>query len=135
MTHFRAIHPLPIYYLDLETIEKIRHKINLDSSERGYHYKGGIEFTLYQVQDFGEEIDERESIIRKADYLLYEIASNQYFICGNKRTGLLVASTFLSINNMYLSASDEQRYLMARAIASKSYDIEEVIDWIRQNLI
>lgn len=126
---------MPIYYLDLETIEKIRHKINLDSSERGYHYKGGVEFILYQVQDFGEELEEKNAIIRKAAYLLYEIASNQYFICGNKRTGLLVASTFLNINNMYLNAPDEQRYLTARAIASKSYDVEKVTDWIRQNLI
>ncbi len=126
---------MAIYYLDLETIEKIRQKINLESSETGYFYKGGVEFILYHVKDFGEELPEKDAILSKAAYLLYSISSNQYFVGGNKRTGLLVTSTFLNINNMHLNASEEDKYLISRAIASKSHSIESVINWIRQNLI
>jgi len=126
---------LVIYYLDIEIIENIRRKLNLPASETSYNYKGGIEFVLYHVKDVYEELPEREAIIGKAAYLLHSISSSQYFVCGNKRTGFLVACTFLNINNMHFNTSEEQKYLISRAVASPAYNIDNVRQILRQNLI
>ncbi|MGI0010066.1 MAG: hypothetical protein ACREAE_01545, partial [Nitrosopumilaceae archaeon] len=64
---------MAIYYLGIDDVERINHKL-VSKSEASYNYKGGIEFILSNVKRLYEELPEREAIIAKAAYLWHSIA-------------------------------------------------------------
>ena len=65
----------------------------------------------------------------------FGIAKNHPFIDGNKRTGLVVARTFLKINGADISASQDEKYATFLRLAEGSLSEEELAEWIRQKLV
>jgi death-on-curing protein len=64
----------------------------------------------------------------------FGIAKNHPFVDGNKRTALVAARTFLSLNDYDLIATKEDKYLTFISLADGSLSEEELADWIRAHL-
>lgn len=70
----------------------------------------------------------------KAARLGYGIIQNHPFIDGNKRIGLLVMLTFLELNNIYLSYTDNELVDVGHTLASKSDAGHRYLhDWINSH--
>jgi len=124
---------MTIFYLNIKDVKKINRKI-VPRSEAGFNYQGGIEFILSNVKDLYEDLPERESIIGKTAYLWHSIASNQYLVSGNKRTGFVVAEVFLRINNLRLTMSEDNKFLVSHAISNNIFTVDIVRQWITKSL-
>lgn len=112
-------------YLSKDQLTEINNSI-VPPSEQGFLYEGGIDFVVYGVEDKYEELPLREAIIGKAAYLWFQIASNQYFIHGNKRTAFITADVFLRINELTLNATEDEKHLISSAIARALFSVENV---------
>ena len=64
----------------------------------------------------------------------FGIAKNHPFIDGNKRTALVVARTFLLLNEFSLNASQEEKYLTFLKLAEGNLSEEELAAWNRETI-
>jgi death on curing protein len=76
----------------------------------------------------GEEL--YPSPYEKATAILESIILNHPFIDGNKRTGFLLAATFLLENNIELTASEDERYNFIIKISTGVFRFDEIINWL-----
>jgi len=65
----------------------------------------------------------------------FGIIKNHPFVDGNKRTAYVVCRTFLKLNGRDIVASEADKYGMFLAIADGSRDEEQLVEWIRANLV
>jgi death-on-curing protein len=65
----------------------------------------------------------------------FGIAKNHPFIDGNKRTALVVARTFLKINDVDISANQDEKYTTFLKLAEGALSEEELAEWIRKKLV
>ena len=72
-------------------------------------------------------------VSRLAAAYAFGIAANHPFIDGNERTAFVVASTFLRLAGMKLTASPEERVVMFFRLAAGEIDEEAIADWFRIN--
>lgn len=61
------------------------------------------------------------------------IVANHPFIDGNKRTGLLAAVAFLSLNGYSFSADEADIVTMIETLAAGGVEIESLSDWFAGN--
>jgi len=61
------------------------------------------------------------------------IILNHPFLDGNKRTGFMLAATFLEINGMEFSATEESVIEKTLALASGKLKQARYAEWLRQN--
>jgi death-on-curing protein len=61
----------------------------------------------------------------------YGIARNHPFLDGNKRTALAVSETFLELNGVALTASDQEAVITFLALAAGEFTEEALADWFR----
>jgi death on curing protein len=117
--------------------------INKDmiSSFGGIYYEGiyniknnnSLEYTLSapMLEFFGEE--RYQSIFDKAAAYLFFIIKDHIFCDGNKRTGMVVAFTFLDINGIEVSDKVSQKRIVSYAerIASCKPTIDNISKWLK----
>ena len=63
----------------------------------------------------------------------YSIARNHPFIDGNKRTALVVSFTFLYVNGLKMTTSQEENVICFMALAASERSEAELAAWFRQN--
>lgn len=63
----------------------------------------------------------------------FGLAKNHPFVDGNKRVAFAVTETFLALNGVILSATDEDCVTTILQLASVDNDETEFVDWIRGN--
>ena len=61
------------------------------------------------------------------------LVSNHAFVDGNKRIGLLVMLSFLEINGIHLSYTDEELIEIGLALAEGTMKYEELLNWINSH--
>jgi len=61
------------------------------------------------------------------------IVRNHPFVDGNKRTGFMVAATFLELNGMVFNATEESVVERTLALAAGSLDQTEYAAWMKAN--
>ena len=61
------------------------------------------------------------------------IVRNHPFIDGNKRTGVVLAETFLMVNGFVVTGSDEDIYSLTILLAENRLDEAELAVWYRGN--
>ena len=66
----------------------------------------------------------------KAARLGHSLVSNHSFKDGNKRIGLLAMLTFLSVNGIEISCTDEEIVETGLALASGLMDYDNLLRWI-----
>ena len=63
----------------------------------------------------------------------FGIVKNHPFIDGNKRAGFVAAYTFLGINGIDFTASEEEAVIFTRGLAAGVVTIEEYALWLRKS--
>ena len=61
------------------------------------------------------------------------VVRNHPFVDGNKRTGFMLAATFLEVNGWELTASEESVVEMTRGLAAGSVSEEDYRIWLEEN--
>jgi death-on-curing protein len=70
------------------------------------------------------------SLTRMAAAYASGIAANHPFIDGNKRTALVTAFTFLEINGVEISATQEDTYLTFWLLAQRKLSEKALVAWL-----
>lgn len=73
------------------------------------------------------------SLAQLAAAYAFGIVRNHPFLDGNKRTGLLIAFTFLELNGMDMRASEEDAYEVFMALAAGKMDEATLAEWLQKN--
>ena len=73
-----------------------------------------------------------KGVFLKAAVLLEAVTNYHVFVDGNKRTGLIAAGRFLSLNKYELVASNKELETIVLAVANKKMDSKEVAAWLKK---
>ncbi|GAB3937198.1 type II toxin-antitoxin system death-on-curing family toxin [Larkinella terrae] len=71
--------------------------------------------------------------IEKAAAIIESIVKNHPFVDGNKRTGYVLMEIMLRTNNLFISASQEERYSFVIQIATGELNYDGIVSWIKKN--
>ena len=72
------------------------------------------------------------NIFEMAAAYLFHIVKNHPFMDGNKRTGIVSALIFLSINEIEIETSNKELELMVIAVASGKMNKTEISKWFEK---
>jgi death-on-curing protein len=88
----------------------------------GLRDRGLLESAVAQAQmAFGGEFV-HQGLFAMAGAYLFHIVSNHAFVDGNKRTGLLAATTFLTLNGVSIQRGSEALYELTIGVAEGRVD-------------
>ena len=73
-----------------------------------------------------------EDMARLAAAYAYGICNNHGFMDGNKRTALVTAELFLTLNGYELTATDSDCVIMMLSVADGTTEEEELTEWVRE---
>ena len=117
--------------LSKEQVIKIHNMlISQTGGSDGIRDEGLLESALnapFQTFD-GEYI--YRTIKAKAAKLGYFLVKNHPFIEGNKKIGILVMITFLEINGVEVTCTDEELITLGLGLADGTIDDEDLLNWI-----
>lgn len=71
----------------------------------------------------------------KAARLGYALISNHAFVDGNKRIGMYVMLTFLEVNGIYMSCTNDEVVEMGLGLADGSIGYDALLKWMREHRI
>ncbi|RRB02618.1 type II toxin-antitoxin system death-on-curing family toxin [Larkinella rosea] len=71
--------------------------------------------------------------VEKAAAIIESIVKNHPFVDGNKRTGYVLMEIILRTNNLFISASQQERYSFVIQIATGELDYDGIVSWIKNN--
>ena len=71
----------------------------------------------------------------KGARLGYALISNHAFVDGNKRIGVYIMLTFLEVNGIRLTCSDEELVQIGLSVADGSMGYEQLLAWVREHRI
>lgn len=67
----------------------------------------------------------------KGAKLGYSLVGNHAFVDGNKRIGIMVMLSFLEINGIHLSYTDDELIELGLGLASDKISYEDLLTWIK----
>lgn len=76
---------------------------------------------------------EKADLFRLAASYAFGITKNHPFIDGNKRVGLVCAYSFLRMNGIELTATEEETVIVMTGVADGSVDESTLASWIKTN--
>ena len=93
---------------------------------------GAIQSAIARPQSsFGGE-DLYSDTFQKAAVLFHSLIFNHGFIDGNKRTAMVSASRFLSINGYELDVNQKEFFSFPLKVVKEKLSIEEISKWFRK---
>ena len=124
-------------WLDIDDICAIHGEILAESGGTpGILNKGGLESTLNKPQNlyyYGDDV----SLYKLAASYGYGLVKNHCFVDGNKRIALIAVYTFLAINGIELTASenDATSFFLGLAASFESQEkcMEQITKWLQNN--
>ncbi len=69
----------------------------------------------------------------KGARLGYALISNHAFLDGNKRIGIYVMLSFLEMNGIKISCTDDEIVTIGLSIAGGSMQYEQLLQWVRDH--
>lgn len=75
----------------------------------------------------------RPTLFEMAAAYAVSIVKNHPFIDGNKRTGFVVAYTFLGVNGINFAAPEEEAVIFTRGLAASEITTEEYTRWLEKS--
>lgn len=114
------------YLLELHTLAIARF-----GGSAGVREAGRLEAALatQEQQVFGAEL--YPTVYSKAAALMRGVIADHPFFDGNKRTGTLVAVTFLELNGHMLTAQKGELENFAVSVAVDHLDVEVIATWLQ----
>lgn len=85
------------------------------------------------MQSFGDQ-DLYPTTVEKIARLGYGLASNHAFVDGNKRIGAMMTQLLLKWNGFQMSLRSGELADMFIAIADRSAEESDLLDWIQEHL-
>ena len=82
---------------------------------------------VYQTFDGQELYPTKEE---KGARLGYSLISNHAFVDGNKRIGVYVMISFLELNGIHVTASNDDVVFLGLSVADGSMKKDDVLNWI-----
>ena len=77
---------------------------------------------------------ENADLNRQAATLCFGLVKNHPWFGGNKRTATFLMETFLEINGIELSTTDEQTYEMVLKVEADVWKVDEIENWLRERI-
>lgn len=96
---------------------------------------GLLESALYQPQATAFNNYLHKNLYEMAAAYCFHIIKNHPFVDGNKRTGLLIALTFLESNGLTMKASSKKLYDFTLAIASSKISKNQASEFFKEHTI
>ncbi len=93
-----------------------------------------LAYILETAKDIGEKLSERDAILRKSSYLLFNLVNLHPFLDGNKRTAFEVTKDFLNLNGWKFEPDDDDAFATLVSISKGDSDVETTERWIARNL-
>ena len=84
-------------------------------------------------QSFGGE-DLFPTLLEKSVRLGYGLVANHPFVDGNKRIGILVMLSFMELNGIDVTFTDDEVVDMAMGVASGKYKYEDLLNIVSSKL-
>jgi death-on-curing protein len=100
----------------------------------GIRDEGLLHSALARLQNQYAYVEDADLSAIAASYA-FGIATNHPFIDGNKRTALVVMRVFLSLNNMELLATQQDKYSVMIRRADGAITEDELAQWIRKRIM
>jgi death on curing protein len=124
-------------WLDPRDVVAIHSEIITESGgEAGILNEGALDSTLNKPKNLYCYSDD-PNLFRLAASYGYGLVKNHCFIDGNKRTALIAAYTFLSINGIELTASEvdaaEFFLELSASLEMQAESIERLTNWLQIN--
>ena len=69
--------------------------------------------------------------VEKGARLGYTLISNHAFVDGNKRIGMYVMLTFLEVNGIRMSCTNEEVAAAGFAVAGGEMDYDQLLNWVK----
>jgi death-on-curing protein len=101
----------------------------------GLRDEGLLESALMRPQNIASYADTIPDLVELAAAYAYGIANNHPFVDGNKRTALVVALTFLYLNDYTFCGDYKDEYQAVIKLASGEWKEREFTDWLRDNTV
>jgi len=119
---------MAIKYFTTEDVVKIHDNIiKASGGHSGIIAYGNLDFAVSQVKI-------PKALIRKAAVLFFGIVTRHPFVDGNKRTGLVVAETFLNLNGKRLIAKDKDIWNALHKISEGQMSVDQIAAWLKKNV-
>jgi death-on-curing protein len=116
-------------WIDLEVVFAIHdEQLAEHGGQSGVRDRGLLESALSRPQNqfaYGEH-----ALPRLAASYAFGISRNHPFLDGNKRTSLVVAELFLTLNGFELTATDAECFTTFLQLAAGDLAEEQLADWI-----
>ena len=87
---------------------------------------------IYQTFDGQELYPTKEE---KGARLGYALISNHAFFDGNKRIGMFAMLTFLEVNGIKISCTDDEIAQMGIAVAAGIIGYEKLLQWVKEHRV
>lgn len=108
-----------IKYPSVEQVSRLYLRIiDRTDGERGYVSRSNLHYLLDTVQDIGERLPRRQSIVKKAAFLLYNVNVIHPFLNGNKRTAYALVELFMKSNGYEIASESRDTYQFLIDVAS-----------------
>lgn len=99
----------------------------------GVRDAGLLESALARAKNIWAYAEKRPELANLAAAYAFGISSNHPFLDGNKRTALVVSFTFLEVNGVEVTASQEDAYLTILGVAAGEITEAELAAWFTQH--
>ena len=100
----------------------------------GVRDEGLLDSALARPQQLFAYGDPPPDLAALAASLAHGLARNHPFVDGNKRTAHVCYRTFLALNDVSFTATDEEKYVMMLALAEGSLGEAEFAEWLRERI-
>lgn len=85
---------------------------------------------IYQTFDGKDLYPTKEE---KGARLGYSLVANHAFLDGNKRIGVHVMLTFLEMNGIHITCTDDELVTLGLGLASGEIDYETLLEWVHEH--
>jgi len=107
--------------------------VKLHGGANGVRDMNGLESAIARpYQSFGGD-DLYPSCFEKSAAIGESIIMNHPFVDGNKRTGYVLMELMLRLENVRITATDDELYQFVIDISTGEKRFEEIVDWLKEN--
>lgn len=123
----------PVWIREIEALTLHVKQIALFGGPEGVHDLALLESALARPRNLFAYSEMPFSLADLAAAYAFGIAANHPFVDGNKRTAMHVAFVFLEFNDVPVTASQEEAYLMFQSLAAGKATESQLAEWFRRN--
>lgn len=123
----------PIWIDSIDAVIMHGRELAMHGGSAGIRDDGLLESALARPKNHWAYAESTPSLAVLAAAYASGVSSNHPFVDGNKRTALVVSFTFLDVNGLEITATQEDAYLTILGLAAGEISEEQLADWFERN--